>query len=1245
MKDQVFPVRDGTVQLAGGNLMLQYTDDSVDTLLRVPATISRTFNSATGTWTFNFQTTFSNSIFVDPNGTVYDLFGKAPGPISGSIWTLMDGTHIRTRGGLVYQFDPTDGTLQRIYWLNSPTPYLRFTKSSGVITNIDLCVALNNSCAAKFTIGYANGLVSTVTNNVISATAGTYSWQVTQGVPQLTLAKDAFEYSHSLPGTRFNYTQGQGSCPSGAANCLAVQNSENETVLFGFDSVGRALSCQKVGGTNPAWTFSYATGTTAATDPLGKTTQFDFSDGLHLSKVTLPLGEATSITWSGDRPVTVSLPDGTSASFTWFNDDLRTATPPGRAQITFNYDSQLVNFGNPAVSLPTSVSDSVGTIVTRTPDSYGRVVAETNGLGETTHVTYEPATAGCGGLCWFTLVQSVTDPAGIVRAFTNTFSASGTAHPTVITTGTSNQYQQPFTYTAAGDVTLGPDGSATGSNMPNVYSRTFDRDRLVSAVNVGDYLSGAEDTVGFARRSDGRPIEVSRPVAWYMTQPANSQFLYDSLGQLYEQDERVDGAWGQAIQYGYDDRGAVTSVRRANTMETDIGYDDDGRPIAVVNIYNGVWESLETRTFDHTTGQLLSVTDRTQPNPTKFDYVSSGNGAGRVSQITWPHGERTYFVYDGRARVTDLLLITSDGTASQWIHKVYDLADRLTELDINNSSAYQITYVNGRVDHVTYGNGLVRTPSYDPDTGRVTALTTTLGSTVVETLTDQQSGWSVSGGTPIGQVTQPFTADTFRYDAPAAGTTFGTASTEENVRGGFQLGSPAPAFQGADAMTQQYCGGIDADGVHCALGKPEISYYPASYGYVTDSLHDPCYTVTRGSTTCVIPQPGGLYWEKDTFYHYYRNPEETRLNSVEKEDRVTRPGGTIYSQTFTTLHTYTWDAAGFAATKDGQPITWTATGRLAAIGSNAMTYDAEGGLTSIQFSDGTVWQVRYGGLVMADASGNPLYLDLGFCRVNLTDNTRLYRHPDLRGNVGKSTSNDAGQISSVNSYTPYGIESRQGTDRSDRMIFAQGIVDGSLVFLGPRVFDQDALQFLSPDPAYGLLHQYSYAQGDPIHYWDDGWELRSHRDLGALSYEVLPGLVGGLAVVVLFPEGLPLYAAWLVAPAVGGFVAASVETLYRVAYWEYYGTDIEARASGTIDFWLTAASHAGLSEVERVPVVRPNPHPLQPITDAEMKAIIANANRAMAQLRKELQKELSMTIGLGDPEFSPYGQLPVGPWD
>jgi len=219
---QLFPVRDGTIQLSGGNLMLQYTDDSVDTLLRIPATITRTFNSATGTWIFNFQTTFLNSIFVDPNGTRYDLTGEGPGAISGSIWTLMDSTHIRTRGGLVYQFDPTDGTLQQIYWLNSSTPYMRFTKTSGVITNIDLCVALNSQCAAKFTINYSSGLVSTVTNNVVSATAATYSWQVTQGLSQITLAKNAFEYGHSLPGTRFTYTQGQGSvqpAPRTASRC------------------------------------------------------------------------------------------------------------------------------------------------------------------------------------------------------------------------------------------------------------------------------------------------------------------------------------------------------------------------------------------------------------------------------------------------------------------------------------------------------------------------------------------------------------------------------------------------------------------------------------------------------------------------------------------------------------------------------------------------------------------------------------------------------------------------------------------------------------------------------------------------------------------------------------------------------------------------------------------------------------------------------------------------------------------
>jgi RHS repeat-associated protein len=1090
MKYQQFPVRDGAIQLAGGNLVLQYTDYSKDTILRIPFNIVRTFNSATQSWMFNFQTTFVDGIFTDPSGTRYNLANASPGPISGSIWTLMDSTHIRTRGGLVYAFNATDGTLQQIYWMTSPSIYLSFLKNtSGQITEIDACVPFQGQCVAKYTILYLpGGGIGSISSSGNSQTAGSYTWSGAS----LATAKSGFEVAGGLTGSAFIYTAGQGSCPSGAANCLSVTNSEGETVNYGFDSVGRTVSYEKVGGDNPTWTFMYGGGTTWVTDPLGKVTQFDFSDLSHVSKVTLPLGEVAQLTWVGDRPVTFTLPNGTTASFSWFNDDILTVTPPNREQITFAYGSQLLNFENPAVTLPTSVSDSMGTLVSRTADSYGRVTSESNGLNESTQIAYDTTnTLHCGGLCWFTLIASTTDAAGVVRVFTNDKTAGSYAQPTAVATGS---FTQQFIYDPAGgmgNLRNGPDSSSTGTNMPNLLGRSFDANRLVSAVTVGDWLSGGQETIQMTRRSDGRLTEIVRPSAVDVqsingdpTLPANSRFLYDALGQLQERDEMTDGVWAQPIQYGYDDRGAVTSVTRANGMRTEIVYDDDGRPVGILNLINGSVESRETRTFDHTTGQLTSITDSTQPNPTSFAYYPAGNAAaGRVETITWPHGEQTSFVYDARGRVTDINL-TNGGALLRSIHKIYDLADRVIEVDSGNALLYKISYVNARPSSVTYGNGLVRTFTYDSATGRVTGATTKLGSQVVETLTDQQAGWILGAGSATTSA-ETFSADTFDYSAPATATTFGAASTEEDVKGGFYFNSVPSTFVGADAMTQQYCGGIAADGVSCAFDKPEIIHYPASYGYIYQSQVSICFSNTNGGP-CVQASPTGGQWVQLTLHNFLRNAERTRLHTVQREDITVDPNGTTRSNVTSTLHTYTWDSAGFAATKDGQPLTWTATGRLADIGNNAMTYDAEGRLTSIRFSDGTTWTSRFGGLVMADASGNPLYLDLGVCRVNLVDDTTLYRHPDLRGNAGKSTSNDAGQITSVNSYTPYGVESRQGTDRSDRMTFAQGIVDGSLVFLGPRVFDEDALQFLSPDPAYGLLHQYAYAQGDPIHYFDDG---------------------------------------------------------------------------------------------------------------------------------------------------------------
>src|SRR5690606_20572622 len=143
--------------------------------------------------------------------------------------------------------------------------------------------------------------------------------------------------------------------------------------------------------------------------------------------------------------------------------------------------------------------------------------------------------------------------------------------------------------------------------------------------------------------------------------------------------------------------------------------------------------------------------------------------------------------------------------------------------------------------------------------------------------------------------------------------------------------------------------------------------------------------------------------------------------------------------------------------------------------------------------------------------GQARRLDLGVASIDLASNRRTYRHFDWRGNV-RSLWDDEGRIVAVREYEAYGPARTHGAT-PDARGFAQGVEVAGLVMMGDRVYDPAARQFLSPDPLYNAVHQFTYAAGDPVTYWDwTGWEARSSpgfRLAGSFGQ-----LVGATTVVV-----------------------------------------------------------------------------------------------------------------------------------
>jgi RHS repeat-associated protein len=255
----------------------------------------------------------------------------------------------------------------------------------------------------------------------------------------------------------------------------------------------------------------------------------------------------------------------------------------------------------------------------------------------------------------------------------------------------------------------------------------------------------------------------------------------------------------------------------------------------------------------------------------------------------------------------------------------------------------------------------------------------------------------------------------------------------------------------------------------------------------------------------------------DTQFEY--NAERNRLLGV------SRGGETVGS--------YTYDAAGFATSRNGEPLQWNAAGRLLAHGSDNLVWDGLGRLRSVQVA-GVTAHFAFGGRAQADAAGNPLALDLGDVVVGLAGVQR-YRHLDFRGNV-KFVSDDAGEVVAHYRYAPFGLDAVFGAD-TDPVRFVARPEIGELMLLGARVYDPAVGRFLSPDPLFQTVNQFAYTLGNPIWFSDaDGQEGDPVADGISAAGAALSALGRTLALSAdpraqALGEILMVIGAWLVALA------------------------------------------------------------------------------------------------------------------
>ncbi|MEN8160794.1 MAG: RHS repeat-associated core domain-containing protein, partial [Myxococcota bacterium] len=244
-----------------------------------------------------------------------------------------------------------------------------------------------------------------------------------------------------------------------------------------------------------------------------------------------------------------------------------------------------------------------------------------------------------------------------------------------------------------------------------------------------------------------------------------------------------------------------------------------------------------------------------------------------------------------------------------------------------------------------------------------------------------------------------------------------------------------------------------------------------------------------GDEAYVFDARSNLLAAGETSFQY--NAEGNRLLAVAR-------GGQSVGQ-------YSYDEAGFATARNGEPLAWNAAGRLVGHGADRFVWDGFGRLREAQVA-GITARFAFGGRVQADPNGVPLAIDLGEVVVGLGGGHR-YRHLDFRGNV-KWVSDDTGAVVAHYRYAPFGLDAVFGSD-VDPVRFAARAEIGELMLLGERVYDPTVGRFLSPDPLFQIVNQFAYTLGNPVWFSDpDGTSPEANNAATAFD-----NLIGTLALI------------------------------------------------------------------------------------------------------------------------------------
>jgi RHS repeat-associated protein len=667
----------GVVNAAGGNLMIERTDLTLDTAVAGTLALGAVYNSSAPGWTWSFGISYDGFAFLDPSGRHQDVTAVAPGAaIPGTHWVRVDADTLQTKGGLAHDFD-VQGRLAAVHWATLDYPRLRHAWS-------DSSLEIAQCTAATVCTGFLRVDLD-AQGRPLGATdlrGGRQAELVWDAAGRLAAARGPGDVVTGGPGTRYEY--------DGAGRLTAITQPDGERIEYAYQSGGRILEVRQIGEGDPCHRFAFhAKGSdglyrTLHTNPLGARTRLSFDAQGRLAEwQRVETAERRVLTWTGLRPASLTLESGARSTFAYADDDPIAIVDAAGNTIAIDYAPGALNQQSPRTRAVARVEDALGLVEARSYDATGRLARVTHGEGESVELAYNGVS----------LVSALTQPTGAVQTFP-VYGQHG--HWLQMDGAVSDQRG----FDPVGNARV---ESAKG-RRGGWLTRQFDPDRRLSALDVAATdASGVTGTglITIERRSDGQITAIRRPYG------GDHEMGYDALGRLAWQRERVDGAW-ETTAFEHDLMGNLTARTRPNGMREEWQYDGYGRPVRYRALRDGALEGEAVYAYQD--GQLVSSFDSVRGAAETYGY----DAAGRLVATTFGFGETRALAYDLRSRVTAETLAVGSQVLFDVAYQ-YDLANRLRRTIDRTGQQVLIDHVlaDGQLVQTRYGNGLVRDYAWD----------------------------------------------------------------------------------------------------------------------------------------------------------------------------------------------------------------------------------------------------------------------------------------------------------------------------------------------------------------------------------------------------------------------------------------------------------------------------------------------------------------------------------------------------